>query len=311
MKASRVHHFGPPEVIAIEEVPQPAPGPGEVLVEVKAAGVGPWDALIRSGKSVVPQPLPLTLGADLAGVVVAVGEGVFAFEPGDEVFGVTNARFTGAYAEYAVASAGMLADKPLELGHVEAASLPVVAVTAWQMLYELAQVERGQTVLVLGAGGNVGACIVQLAHRLGAHVVAAVHAKDVERVRRLGADRAIDVDAVRLEDAAGPVVAVLDTVGGDLQSRSLGLLEHGGVLVSAASQPDRREADRRGVRASFFLVEVTSARLGEIAGRVEAGTLAPDVGAVLPLADAARAHEMLDGARPKPVGRIVLAVGDA
>lgn len=308
MKASRIHRFGPPEVIVLEEVPQPTPGRGEVVVRVSAAGVGPWDALIRSGKSAVAGPPPMTLGSDVAGVVVAVGDGVTAFEPGDDVFGVTNARFIGGYAEYAVVQAGMIARKPRELGHVEAASLPVIAVTAWQMLFEFANVQRGQAVLVLGAGGNVGRYLVQLAHHHGAHVVAAVRAKDVERVRRLGADRAIDVDAVRLEDAVGPVAAVLDAAGGELQARSLGLVERGGTLVSAVSQPDAREAERRGVRARFFYVEVTTARLVEIAERIDAAHLTPDVGAVLPLADAVRAHEMLAGTRAKPVGKIVLAV---
>jgi NADPH:quinone reductase-like Zn-dependent oxidoreductase len=137
MLAWRVHEFGPPEAMIFERVPRPVPGPGEVLVRVHAAGVGPWDAWIRAGKSALPQPLPLTLGSDLSGTVAALGSDVSDIAPGEQVFGVTNSQFLGAYAEYAVASAGMLAKKPRSLSHAEAASVPVVAMTAWQGLFDM------------------------------------------------------------------------------------------------------------------------------------------------------------------------------
>ena len=156
MLAWRVHKFGPPEAMILESVPRPDPSPGEVLVDVHAAGVGPWDGWIRAGKSALPQPLPLTLGSDLSGTVAAVGSGISELAIGDQVFGVTNTQFLGAYAEYAVASAGMLAKKPASLSYVEAASVPVVAVTAWQGLFEHARLEAGQTVVIHGAAGNVG-----------------------------------------------------------------------------------------------------------------------------------------------------------
>ena len=137
MKAVRVHKFGGPDVLVIDELPIPSPGPGELLVRVAAAGVGPWDALIREGKSKVSPPPPLTLGSDLSGVVEAVGPEVAGFKVGDQVYGVTNPQFCGAYAEYALASAAMIARKPPRLSHIEAASVPVVAVTAWQMLFDM------------------------------------------------------------------------------------------------------------------------------------------------------------------------------
>ena len=144
MKAARIHQFGPPDVIVIDDVAQPRPGPGEVLVRVAAAGVGPWDALIREHKSVVRATLPLILGSDLAGVVEEVGPGISAFHVGQEVYGVTNPDFFGAYTQCAIASAKMIARKPLRLSHVEAASAPVVAVTAWQMLFEYAKAKPPQ-----------------------------------------------------------------------------------------------------------------------------------------------------------------------
>jgi NADPH:quinone reductase-like Zn-dependent oxidoreductase len=310
MKACRVHHFGPPDVISFEDVPRPAPGAGEVLVRVKAAGVGPWDAWIRAGKSALPQPLPLTLGSDLSGVVEAVGPGVTAVKPGTQVFGVTNPRFTGAYAQYAVASAGMIAPRPARLSDVEAASVPVVAVTAEQALFEHAGLVSGQTVVIHGAGGNVGAYAVRLARRAGLRIIATVGAREIEAVRSLGAEEVIDHRAMRFEDAVKNVDAVIDLVGGEVQARSFEILKPGGVLVSAVSQPDQEVATRRGVRALFFLVNVTTAHLTRIAAMIDAGELVPNVGAVLSLADARVAHEILEGARPRPGGKIVLSVSE-
>jgi len=308
MKAARIHRFGPPEVISLEDVAPPAPAEEEVLVRVKAAGVGPWDAWVRAGKSVLPQPLPLTLGSDLSGSLVAVGSSVRAFEVGQEVFGVTNPRFTGAYAEYAVATAAMVAIKPRTLGHHEAASLPVVAVTALQMLFDHARLRPEHRVLVHGAGGNVGAYAVQLARREGANVVGTSTTRDVAFVNSLGVEEVIDTRSTSFEKVMEPVDVVIDTVGGDVQARSFSVLKPGGVLVSSVSPPDPQEASRRGVRASFMLVDVTTKALTRIAELIDAGQLTARVGQVLPLSDARRAHEMLDGLVPHEPGKIVLSL---
>src|SRR3954453_7525992 len=179
MMAWRVHEFGPPQVMKFEPVSRPEPGPGEVLVKVAAAGVGPWDGWIRAGKSALPQPLPLTLGSDLSGQIVAVGPGVSKVRVGDQVYGVTNPRFIGAYAEYAVASADMVSSKPTSLTHVEAASVPVIAVTAWQALFNQAQLKAGQSVVIHGAAGNVGSYALQLARHAGVQTVATVSTADL------------------------------------------------------------------------------------------------------------------------------------
>jgi NADPH:quinone reductase-like Zn-dependent oxidoreductase len=308
MKAARVHQYGPPSVITLEDLPLPVPGPGEVLVRVHAAGVGPWDGWVRAGKSVLPQPLPLTLGSDLSGVVTALGSGAAGFGPGDEVFGVTNPRFTGAYAEYAIAAVRLIARKPTLLTHVDAASVPVVAVTAWQALFEQARLARGASVLIHGAAGNVGAYAVQLAHAAGLRVTATAFARDTAYVRSLGADNVIDVGSGRFEDQADKVDAVIDLVGGETQARSFGVLKAGGQLVSAVSAPDPETAKARGVTAHFFLVKVTTGHLNRIAALIDEGRLRTNVGTVLPLSAAREAHEMLDGARPRPGGKIVLSV---
>jgi NADPH:quinone reductase-like Zn-dependent oxidoreductase len=299
MKAARIHGFGPPEVIVIDEVPRPAAGSGQVLVRVKGAGVGPWDAWIRENRSVVKLALPVILGSDLAGVVEALGPGVTQFRPGDEVYGVTNPEFVGAYAEYAVASAGMLARKPRSLTFVEAASAPVVAVTAWQMLFDYGKAATGQSVLVQGAGGSVGGYAVQLASQAGLQVYATASAEDAEAVRRLGAVAVVDYRSQRFEDVVPRVDLVLDLVGGETRRRSVEVLRPGGLVVSAVPGPEDP-------RVVFFLVEVTTARLDAISGLFERGKLAARVGMVLPLAEARGAHERLAAGG---VGKTVLAVG--
>ena len=309
-KAARIHLFGPPDVITLETVEPKLPGEGEVLVRVHAAGVGPWDAWIRAGKSALPQPLPLTLGSDISGVIEAVGQGVTGFAPGEAVLGVTNARFTGGYADYAIATASMLAKKPVALSHIDAAAVPVVAVTAWQALFEQAGLSQGQTVLIHGAAGSVGAYAVQLAHWAGLRVIATAGAGDLAYVRGLGADTVLDYRATRFEDDVHDADAVVDLVGNDVQTRSFAVLKRGGALISAVSPPDQTLAAQHGVRAAFFLVDVTTERLARIAAMIETGALATSVGAVLPLAAARVAHEMLEGNRPRPRGKIVLRVAE-
>jgi NADPH:quinone reductase-like Zn-dependent oxidoreductase len=311
MKASRIHHFGPPDVILFEEIAQPEPTAGEVLVRVEAAGVGPWDAWVRAGKSGLDQSLPLTLGSDISGTVAALGPGVSGFQIGDQVFGVTNPRFIGAYAEYAAARAGMLAPKPNRLTHVEAASVPVVAVTALQMLFDHAQVQAGERVLIHGAGGGVGGFAVQLALGAGAYVIGTEAKRGADYAKSLGAQEVIDIDSTRFEQVTEAVDVVIDTVGGNVQERSFSRLKRGGRLVSSVSRPDPKQAMERGVRAEFILVDVTTASLTRIGDLIDARKLSTLVGSVLTLAGALIAHEMLAGLRPRKPGKIVLEVGES
>jgi NADPH:quinone reductase-like Zn-dependent oxidoreductase len=308
MMAWRVHEFGAPEVMRFERIARPSPGPGEILVKVGAAGVGPWDGWIRAGKSALPQPLPLTLGSDLSGEIVAVGPGVSGLRAKEQVYGATNPQFVGAYAEYTLASAAMVAKKPASLSHAEAASVPVIAVTAWQALFDHAQLKSGQAVVIHGAAGNVGAYAVQLAHRAGLRIIATTSSADIAFVRDLGADKVIDYHSPRLWEEIREADAVIDLVGGETQERSFRVLRRGGKLISAVSAPNQDLARDHGVEARFFLVDVTSERLSEIAALIDGGHLKTHVGVVLPLAEAREAHLMLERLRPQPKGKIVLAV---
>lgn len=289
MLAVRVHEYGGPERLTLEAIPIPAPGSGQALVRVVAAGVGPWDALVRTGSSGIAQTLPLTLGSDIAGVIERVGDETKDIRAGDSVYGLTNQSFIGGYAQYALASTGSIARKPERLDFIEAASAPVVAVTAWQMLFDCASLSRGQTVLVLGSRGNVGAYAVRLAEWAGARAIPISSGDGFE-------DRVLDVDIV------------IDTVGGQTQERAFATLKRDGILVSAVSQPPKDLTERYGVRSAFFIVDVTTEKLQRIAQLFDNGVLTPRVGVVLPLAEARTAHEMLAGTVPHPSGKIVLDV---
>lgn len=310
MKAARIHRFGPPEVIVLDDVPRPTPDPDQVLIRVAAAGVGPWDALIREQKSVVNVPLPLTLGSDLSGIVEQVGHDVRHFKPGDKVYGATNPQFVGGYTEYALASASMIASKPESLTFEEAASVPIVATTAWQMLFDYADAQPGQSVLIHGAAGSVGAYAVQLAHRAGLRVFATASSDDVVFIEGLGAEKVVDYKTARFEDVVPLVDVVLDMVGGDTRRRSLEIIKPGGILVSVVSQPMPEDQHFGRVRTVFFLVEVTSDRLNKLTDLFDSGKLKTQVGTVLPLAQVRTAHEMLAGA-PHKRGKIILSLKDS
>jgi NADPH:quinone reductase-like Zn-dependent oxidoreductase len=308
MTAARIHRFGPPNVITLERIDVPEPQDQEVLVCVHAAGVGHWDALIRMGTSGLPLSLPLTLGAEVSGVVVRVGANVTAFHQGDEVFGVTHTSFIEGYADYAVVSAKMIAKKPSNLSHIEPASVPVVAVTAWQMLFDHARLSDGQTVFVHGGAGNVGAFAVQLARRSKARVIASVHGDDADYVRALGADEVVRTPSSRLAEFGQCADAVIDTVGGPTQDQLFSLANPGGIVVSVVSPPNPQLAQQYGLRSDYFIVDVSAAQLARLADMLDAKDLVTCVGTVLPLAEARAAHEMLAGERPHKRGKIVLRI---
>jgi NADPH:quinone reductase-like Zn-dependent oxidoreductase len=310
MKAVRLHGYGGPEALVYEDAPVPEPRPGEVRVRVRAAGVNPFDWKLRAGymKEVIPLSFPVVLGGDVAGEVDALGEGVTAFAPGDAVYGGA-ALGRGSYAEFAIASAGVLAHKPRTLDFARAAAVPTGAVTALQALFDpdKGALVAGQTVLVHGLSGNVGRFALQLAKSAGVRVLGTASAHDREDLARLGADEVIDYRSARFEDVVRGVDVVLDTLGGETQERSWGVLKPGGALVALTSFPSPEKAKAHGVRALYFSAEKTTARLQQIAARIDEGALGLSPIEVLPLADAARAHERLQSGKAR--GKLVLSPG--
>ncbi|GLX18875.1 NADP-dependent oxidoreductase [Streptomyces lavendulae] len=308
MRAVAQDGFGGPEVLGVVEVERPEPGPAEVLVRVHAAGVNPTDSWHRATGGLAG--VPVRLGWDVSGVVEAVGIGVTTLAPGDEVFGMPRHPVpAGTYAEYVTSPARHLVRKPAALSHVEAAALPLAALTAWQALVDTAGVRPGQRVLVHAAAGGVGHLAVQIAKARGAYVIGTARAAHHEFLRALGADELVDYTAVDFGTAVEPVDVVVDAVGGEYGPRSLRVLRPGGIVVSLASPAEARLAKAArplGVRAVFMAVEADQAGMREIAALVEAGRLRPEVAAVLPLELAGKAHELSDGRRTR--GKIVLTV---
>jgi NADPH:quinone reductase-like Zn-dependent oxidoreductase len=308
MKAVRLHGYGGPEVLRYEEAPRPEPAPDEVLVRVHAAGVNPVDWKIREGymKALLNYPMPLILGWDFSGVVESVGRGVTEWKKGDEVYACPNMRRDGAYAEYIAVKAPEIARKPKSLDDVHAAAIPLTGLTAWQVLFDAALLTAGQTVLIHAAAGGVGIFAVQLAKWKGARVIGTASSRNHAFLKELGADEVIDYQTTRFEEVVHDVDVVLDTMGGETRARSWRVLKKGGILISIVGTPSAEEAAKHGVRAGSVFVQPSGAQLRELAHLAEFGKLRAVIDAVLPLKDAARAHEMNQTLHTR--GKIVLQV---
>ncbi|GAA2259491.1 NADP-dependent oxidoreductase [Streptomyces indiaensis] len=299
--------LGGPEVLKEAEVERPVPKPNEVLVRVRAAGVNPTDWKHRATGGFLGEP-PFVLGWDVSGVVEAVGIGVAAFAPGDEVFGMLPYPFGhGSHAEYVVAPVRALTRKPAGVDHTQAGALPLVSLTAWQALTEHADLQPGQRVLIHAAAGGVGHVAVQVAKARGAYVIGTATAGKHEFLRGIGVDETIDYRETDVTEAVKDVDVVLDTIGGDNALRSLRVLRPGGVLVSilpVGSDDLYQEAERLGVRALRMLVDADRGGMEAVAGLVEAGKLRATIAGTFPLAEAAEAHALGDTGRT--TGKLVL-----
>ncbi len=313
MKAIRIHNYGGPEVLQYEDAPRPKPQADEVLIRVHAAGVNPIDWKVREGdmKDFWPHKFPLILGWDVSGTVEEVGPGAAAagrFKIGDEVYSVPDPTRNGAYADYIVVRESELALKPKSLHHIRAAAVPLAALTAWQSLFDTAQLQPGQRVLIHAGSGGVGHLAVQLAKWKGAYVFATASTKNQDLLRKLGVDEPIDYTQQRFENVARNIDIVLDTIGGETQERSWSVLKKGGVLVSLVQPPSEEKAKALGVRAAFVAGHPSGAQLAEIAKIIDAGKLAPVIDRILPLSEVRRAHELSQSGHTR--GKIVLRVKD-
>nr|WP_107906413.1 NADP-dependent oxidoreductase [Streptomyces chartreusis] len=309
MRAISQDVLGGPEVLKEVQIERPAPRPNEVLVRVRAAGVNPTDWKHRENGGFLGEP-PFVLGWDVSGVVEAVGIGVAAFRPGDEVFGMLPYPFGhGSHAEYVIAPVRTLTHKPSVIGHTEAGALPLVSLTAWQALTEHSDVRPGKRVLIHAAAGGVGHVAVQIAKARGAYVIGTASAGKHEFLRGLGADEVIDYRETDFTEAVKDVDVVLDTLGGETSVRSLRVLRPGGVVVSilpVGSDEFGEEAERLGVRAVRMLLDADRAGMQAIAELVEQGKLRPEIAGTFPLADAAEAHAL--GETGRTTGKLVLTM---
>jgi NADPH:quinone reductase-like Zn-dependent oxidoreductase len=308
MKAIVVHEYGGPEVLKYEDAPRPEPKENEVLVRVIAAGVNPVDALIRSGKyaKFFGTNLPLVPGYDIAGVVEKIGTKIDKLKVGDAVYAYP--MWGGGYAEYAVATDGEAALKPKTIGFVEAAGVPLAALTAWQALIDVAKIDKGQTVLIHGGSGGVGSFAIQIAKARGAKVIATASTSNQDLLKQLGADVAIDYTKQKFEDVAKDVDVVLDSVGKDTLERSYGIVKKGGFIASLVAKPDQAELDKYGIRGAPISVKPNASELAEITKLIDEKKIKPIVSQVLPLTEAVKAQEQ--AATHHTRGKIVLKIAD-
>ncbi|MFD9690762.1 NADP-dependent oxidoreductase [Kitasatospora sp. NPDC059146] len=310
MRAVTQRRFGGPEVLEPAERARPRLRVNEVLVRVRAAGVNPIDALVRSGGVPFLGEPPFVLGWDVSGVVEAVSPGVTRFAVGDEVCGMPLIpREAGCYAEYVAAPARQLVRKPAALDHQQAAGLSLAGLTAWQALVDAAGVGRGDRVLVHGGGGGVGHLAVQIAKARGAEVIATASAAKQAFVAGLGADQVVDYRAADFTTEVKDADVVLDTVGGDTAVRSLDVLRPGGRLVTVVELHDAAlpaGAAGRGLEFSAVTAEPDHVGLGALAALAEEGRLRVHVDRVFPLAEAARAHRLIESG--STTGKLVLTV---
>ena len=308
MKAVRIHEYGGPEVLRYEDAPRPVVKPDEVLIRVHAAGVNPVDWKVRQGyaKDRLKYSMPFIPGWDVSGVVQAAGLDTSRLKSGDEVYSRPDISRDGTYAEYVAVRESEVALKPKSLDHVQAAAVPLAALTAWQALFEAAKLVAGQTILIHGAAGGVGTFAVQLAKLKGARVIGTASKKNHEFLRSLGADETIDYNTTRFEDVVHDVDAVLDTITGETMERSWQVLRKDGILVSILQPPSQEKAASLGVRCAHTFVQPSVPQLNEIAKLLDAGKLKVIVEKTFPLWEARAAHELSQTGHVR--GKIVLRV---
>ncbi len=302
MKAARINEWGQP--VQIEDLPQPSPANDEALVRVYAASVNPVDGGIAAGYLKTMYTAPLTLGTDFAGEVVAIGADIKHVTPGDAVYGMSLKR--GTFAEYAVVKSSGVARKPKTLDNVHAAAVPLAGLSAWQMLFNLAQLRSGERILIHGAGGGIGTFAVQLAKGTGAHVIAHAKADEADFVKQLGADEFINADSQRFEEVVRTVNAVLDLVGGEMVERSFNVLKSGGRYVTPAAMLPPDAGKDRGIVAMGTFTQPTVEELAKLAEAIDTGKLKVFVNRTFPLNETQTAlyYKPQDGAP----GKIVITV---
>lgn len=309
MRAAIIRSYGGPEAFELIDIDKPRPLPTEVLIRVKAVGVNPVEMYIRSGAFPLHAP-PVILGWDVSGVVEEVVPGVSRFRVGDEVFGMPFfPRPAQTYAEYVVAPSRQLAQKPKNVSHAEAAALPLVGLTAYQALVDIAHVQKGQRVLVHAGGGGVGHVAIQIAKILGAHVSTTVSTEKATFARELGADQVIDYRVQDFSEQLRDIDVVLDVVGGGYAQRSIPVLRKGGILVTAVERMNQELpglVEREGRRFASIAVEPDGVGMEQLARWAAEGKLRAHVSKSYPLAQVADAHRELE--KRSTVGKVVLNV---
>lgn len=312
MKALQYKNYGGSAVLEINEVEKPIVGKGQVLIEVHAASINPFDYKLRLGymKDGMPLQFPFTIGGDLSGVVTAVGEEVNNFKIGDEVFGQSYnfGGSSGSMAQFAAANIDSIAQKPANIDHNQAASLPLVGSSAIQALEDHMNLQSGQKILIHGGAGGIGSIAIQLAKHLGAYVATTASAKDIDFVKGLGADKVIDYTQEKFEEKLSGFDAVYDTVDGDTTERSFKVLKKRGILVSMLGKPSEELAVEYGVTVVGQGTKTDSEHLTKLAQLIEQGAIKPQVDKIFPFEQSRAAFEYAENNHPR--GKVVIKIND-
>lgn len=309
MKAAQINGYGGLEAVQVGEADKPTPAAGQVLVEVHAAAVNPFDVKVREGlvRNMAELNFPATLGGDAAGTVAALGAGVTGFQLGQAVYGQAGALSgQGSFAEFTPVKAEQLAAKPTSLDFTAAAALPLVGCSAYQALVDHINLKAGQKILIHGAAGGIGSVAVQLAKHLGAYVAATAGAEDADFVKSLGADEVIDYRGQDFAALLKDYDAVFDTVGGETNRKSYTVLKPGGALVSMSEKPDDALVNKYAVLYTAQFTRTTTERLTKVAELVDAGNLKVHIDKIFPLDQAAEALEYQKTGHPR--GKIVIRI---
>ena len=308
MKAVVAPEYGAPEVLKYEDAPRPEPKENELLVRVIACGVNPADPLVISGRLAKEfgTHLPLIPGYDVAGVVEKTGAKVTKFKKGDAVYGY--ALFGGGWAEHAVLAENEAALKAKSASFIEAAAVPMGALTAWQGLVDTAKLAAGQTVLIHGGSGGVGSFAIQIAKAKGARVIATASTANQDLLKQLGADVSIDYTKTKFEDVVKDVDVVFDTVGRETLARSYPIVKKGGIITTIVGRPDPTQLDKSGIRGASVWSHPDGNELTEITKLIETGKIKPVVTEVLPLTDAVKASQQAETHHTR--GKIVLKIAE-
>jgi NADPH:quinone reductase-like Zn-dependent oxidoreductase len=309
MKAVRIHEYGNAEVLRYEDAPEPTVGDDDILIKVIGSSVNPVDWKVREGqmKDLIPYNMPFIPGWDVSGTVQGLGSRVSAFKVGDEVYSRPDIARDGTYAEYVAVRENEVALKPKTISHLEAGSLPLAGITAWEAMVTVGKVAAGQRVLVHAASGGVGSLAVQIAKSRGAFVIGTASGSNREMVESLGVDEFIDYQTQDLPTATKSIDVVFDTIGGSTQDESWAVMATGGILISIVSAPSEEKAKEMGVRSSYLFIGPNVAALNELAILVDSGQLRPVIAAEFALEDVKLAHAHSESGRAR--GKIVLRVG--
>ena len=307
MKAIQIHQFGGPEELKYEEAPMPKINPDDVLIKVFATSINPVDWKVREGEMKQIQfKFPLILGWDVSGVITEVGSDVKNFEAGQEVYSRPDLPRNGTYAEFVAVKAGSIAEKPRSISHVEAASIPLAGLTAWQGIFDHGQLKPGQKILIHGASGGVGTLAVQLAKWKGAYVIGTASENNIDFLKELGADEVIDYKNQQFEKELKDIDVVFDTIGGETQKKSVEVLKIGGILVSTVGVQDEEAFKAKNIQTYQFMAQSYPEQLKQIADLVDSGKLKPVINQVFPLEEIAKAQKVSEEGHTR--GKIAIKV---